>query len=154
MTKRTGIIFAAAFPLLLGANLQARAAGDGGYGPDIDHPAKVVTAPGGISYITGGIGKDSAQRLDEMARGGDFNVKMTFSWNKGNYVADVPVKIEDASGNTVLEVAAADPILLVKLPLGQYTATARYDGAAEKRAINVGKGGQHDVHFTWAQPQG
>jgi hypothetical protein len=137
-------IAATMFFILAGANISA-------YAVDLAH---VDTAPSGVAYATGGVGKASADKMKELAAGRDFNVKLTFAWNTGNFLADIPVMIEDAAGKKVLDLAASGPILLVDLPQGRYTVAARYRGKLEKRVIAVAKGGKQAVHFTWQPPQG
>ena len=82
--------------------------------------------PRGIDYVTGGVTKDEA---DEFA-------------------ALVQVRIVDQRGGVVLEVPAADPILLVNVPPGRYTIEATLDGQSKRHTVNVGSG-RAQTTFVW-----
>jgi hypothetical protein len=92
----------------------------------------------GVEYVSGGIGEDAQQQLNERAK--DFNLKLVFTLNEGNYIADVNVAVKDAKGRTVVEDLAEGPIFLAKLPPGQYNVTANYDGKTQTRKLRVGQG--------------
>jgi len=64
------------------------------------------------------------------------------------FAADVDVRIRDDRGVEVLEVAAAEPILLARLAPGRYTIEATYDGRTRTAAVNVGAGHQK-LGLTW-----
>ncbi len=102
----------------VGAALQcpaARAKGD-----------TIVRAPSGVSYVSGGAGTESIDRLRSMEK--DFNVKLVFAHDNGVYLADVDVTIVDASNKVLLETVSEGPWLLARLPAGTYQVTASYDG--------------------------
>lgn len=92
----------------------------------------------GVEYVSGGIGENSQQQLNERAK--DFNLKLVFTLNEGNYIADVNVAVKDAKGRTVVEDVAEGPIFLARLPAGQYNVTASYEGKSQTRKLKVGKG--------------
>lgn len=100
----------------------------------------------GVKYVSGGVGADSEARLN--ARAKEFNLKLLFTLNEGNYVADVGVKVADAKGRTVIEHVADGPLFLARLPQGQYTVTASYEGRALTRKVSVGSGLRTE-QFRW-----
>lgn len=107
-----------------------------------------VQTTGGISHVSGGIGDDSIARLESLA--GDFNLKLVFALQSGNYVTDVKVVIADARGKTLLDATSAGPWFLVKLPAGSYQIAATFAGNAVKRSVTVGKAKLQTVDFRWA----
>lgn len=92
----------------------------------------------GVEYVSGGIGENAQQQLNERAK--DFNLKLVFTLNEGNYIADVNLAVKDAKGRTVVEDVAEGPIFLARLPAGQYSVTANYEGKTQTRKLKVGKG--------------
>jgi len=100
----------------------------------------------GVKYVSGGVGADSEARLNARAR--EFNLKLLFTLNEGNYLADVGVKVADAKGRTVIEHVADGPLFMARLPQGQYTVTASYEGKAVSRKVPVGSGLRTE-YFRW-----
>ncbi len=109
--------------------------------------ARVQTS-GGITYVSGGVGDDSIAKLEALAR--DFNVKLVFALQSGNYVSDVKVVIADAKGKTLVDATSAGPWFLVKLPAGSYQVVATFEGKTVKRAVTAGKAKLQTVDFRWA----
>jgi hypothetical protein len=101
-------------------------------------PSSVEKTRDGIEYLSGGVGIDAQDRINQRAK--DFNLKLIFTLTEGNYVADVGVAVKDAKGRTVLEDTAEGPFFLAKLPAGQYTVAATYEGRTVTRKLQVGKG--------------
>jgi hypothetical protein len=108
----------------------------------------VVRTSGGVSYVSGGIGTDSIDRLSSLAAG--FNLKLVFATNSGNYVTGVRVAIADAAGKTVLDTTSEGPWFLTKIPPGNYQVVATLAGNAVKRQIAVGASALSTVDFRWA----
>ncbi len=111
--------------------------------------AVVQKTPGGVSYVSGGVGTDSIDRLNLLA--GNFNLKLVFALKSGSYVSDVGVVIADAAGKTLLNTTSDGPWLLARLPAGNYQVVATFAGNAVKRQITVGSAKQlRTVDFRWA----
>ena len=108
----------------------------------------IVQTAGGVSYVSGGVGTESIDRLSSLA--GDFNLKLVFALKSGDYVSDVKVNIADAAGKTLLDTTSEGPWLLTKLPVGKYQIVASFAGKAEKRSIAVGAGKLKTIDFRWA----
>ena len=115
-------------------------------------PPQIMIEKANVHYITGGIGKNEVAQLRQLARKHDFNVQLTFAWNTGNFLADIPVTIIDARGNPVFTLEKSDPVLMLRLPAGRYTATATYDGATMKHAFEAPAHGTRTVRFGWQRP--
>jgi len=107
-----------------------------------------VKTTGGIPHVSGGIGDDSIAKMEAMAK--DFNLKLVFALQSGNYVTDVQVVIVDAKGKTLLQTTSMGPWLFASLPPGSYQITASLSGKDVKRPVTVGKGKLQTVDFRWA----
>lgn len=110
-------------------------------------PSKIEKTSDGIEYLSGGVGIDAQDAIN--ARAKDFNLKLVFTLKEGNYVADVGVAVKDAKGRTVVEDIAEGPFFLAKLPAGQYTVAATYEGRTVTRKLQVGKGLRTE-YLRWA----
>lgn len=88
---------------------------------------------GSVPTLTGGVGLEEIGVLrPQQAK---FNLKFVFTLLEGDYVADVAVKVADASGKVVLEQTVDGPILMALLPAGNYVATLTYEGVAQTRKL-------------------
>ncbi|MGQ0751570.1 MAG: T9SS type A sorting domain-containing protein, partial [Betaproteobacteria bacterium] len=96
----------------------------------------LAAATQGVSFVSGGIGENSVTALK--AREREFNLKLVFTLNEGNYLADVGVRITDAAGKLVIEHVTDGPIFMARLPAGAYTMQATYNGKAQTRKLSVG----------------
>jgi hypothetical protein len=108
----------------------------------------IVQAASGVSYVYGGVGDDSIERLNSLA--GSFNLKLVFAMNSGNYVSGVRVAIADSAGKTVLDTTSEGPWFLVKVPAGNYQIVATFAGNAVKRQVAVATAASRTVDFRWA----
>jgi hypothetical protein len=108
----------------------------------------IVQTVGGVSYVSGGVGTSSIDRLDSLAK--DFNVKLVFALKSGEYVSDVRVTIADAKGGAVLDATSEGPWLLIKLPAGAYRIVATLGGQAVTRLVSVDTAKLKTIDFRWA----
>jgi hypothetical protein len=106
-----------------------------------------VQTAGGVSYVSGGVGTDSIDRLRSLS--GDFNLKLVFATKSGDYVSGVGVAIADAAGKTLLDTTSEGPWFLARLPAGNYQIVATFGGKAVKRQIAVGAAKLRTVDFRW-----
>ncbi len=91
---------------------------------------------GTVSYMSGGVGEGGMDAI--RAEEGNYNVKMLFV-SQGAYLADIGVRVSDDKGRDVFETQSKGPVLLVKLPPGRYTISARSsEGELLTRRIDVG----------------
>ena len=72
---------------------------------------------GQVQYISGGVGDADMMAMETEAHA--YNLKILFS-AEGKYIANVGVNIVDGKGNSLLDIVAEGPLLLVKLPPGRY----------------------------------
>ncbi len=113
---------------------------------DANSDESVQTA-GRVSYVSGGVGTTSLDRLRSLA--GDFNLKLVFALKSGDYVSSVNVTIADAAGKQLLDTTSEGPWFLAKLPAGNYQVVATFAGKAEKRTIAVGSEKLKTIDFRW-----
>lgn len=107
-----------------------------------------VQQQGQVQYLTGGFGHDESEAIK--AASSNYPLALTFASTQGGaYLADVQVTITDAQGNTVLDATADGPFLLVKLPAGRYTVSARFNGNEQTRHVAVPAHGTARQTFTW-----
>ncbi len=109
---------------------------------------EAVRSSGGISYVSGGVGAASTDRLSALAK--DFNLKLVFALKSGDYVSGVDVTIADAAGKTLLKVKSEGPWFLTRLPAGNFKIAATLDGKTETRTVAVGAEKLRTVDFRWA----
>jgi len=104
------------------------------------------TVQGDVPAVAGGVGLNARDALRSDAP--RHNVKMVFTLDTGNYLADVNVKVTDSSGKTVIDGVSDGPWLYAQLPPGSYTATATYEGNTVTKRFSTGKGGT-TTYFRW-----
>lgn len=104
------------------------------------------TTPGGIAWVSGGIGFDETHALKKIE--GDYNLRLLFAvQGTGAYLADIVVIVQDRQGQPLLEATAPGPRLLAQVPPGTYTVTATSGGATETRRISVPRSGSTEQSF-------
>lgn len=97
--------------------------------------AEKVRTQYNVSFVSGGVGIDSEERLKGQEK--EFNLKLVFTLVEGNYLADVDVVIRDASGSTVLRHETPGPLFMARLPRGTYNVSATYEGKTHSRRVTV-----------------
>jgi hypothetical protein len=117
--------------------------GDGGIALQSD----AAKAGSNVQAISGGVSLNARDNLRAQER--DANVKMVFALNTGNYLSDVHVKVTDGKGNVVIDDVSNGPWVLAKLPPGNYTANATYNGKTVTQRFSAGKSGLRTAHFRW-----
>jgi hypothetical protein len=127
--------------LLLAAGIAGLLSGAAG----VAWSAEQAAGRGEVAYLSGGIGDEDEARL--MARQNEFNLKVLFTINEGNYLANVNVGITDAKGNQVVQTVADGPYFMANLPAGQYTISATHEGRTLTRRVQVGNKGLRSEHM-------
>jgi hypothetical protein len=129
--------------LLLATGLSIALAG--GIAAAADMPQ--VQQANGVSYVSGGIAGDSQQSMEQMA--GDFNLHLTFAEADGSYLADIPLTIKDAGGNTVLETTSGGPLFYARLEPGSYTITADNQGNSKEQQVEISADKPASITYSW-----
>jgi len=101
----------------------------------------------GISFVSGGVGADSEERLKAQEK--DFNLKLVLTLIEGNYVSGVDVVVKNAAGSTLVEHTAEGPFFMAKLPAGKYTVAATYSSKSQTRKFAIGGKGLHTEYLRW-----
>lgn len=91
----------------------------------------------GIEYMNGGAGTEGVDYMK--ARSNEFQLQIIFSGRGGEYGVAEKVAIRNAD-RELISVPDAGPIMMFKLPRGNYTVEATFKGVAEKRNVSVGSG--------------
>lgn len=110
---------------------------------------EAVRAAGEVSWVSGGVGEASRERLSALEAGFGFNLKVTFALASGDYLSAVAVRVIDAGGRTVLETTSEGPILLARLPAGRYEFIAAFDGHELRQRLTVAEGQLGTTVFRW-----
>jgi hypothetical protein len=110
---------------------------------------KQEKTPEGISYLTGGVGKDERDSLSKMGK--DYNLKLVFAHAKGPYLANVEVHIKDSNGKKVIEAISDGPWFYAKLPQGTYTISAKAMGKSYHQKADIPEKGQVVLNFFWKE---
>ncbi|HXS53837.1 MAG TPA: hypothetical protein VN782_14980 [Usitatibacter sp.] len=105
---------------------------------------------GNLTYVTGGIGQDEARAMRREAS--RYPLELLFVARQGkhdDFLADMPVTIRNAQGDTVFRGRSDGPYFLAKLPAGRYTVTSRDRGERVTRHVTVKDHGTQRVVFEW-----
>ena len=70
----------------------------------------------------------------------DYNLKLEFAMDNGEYVSDVDVDISDLGGEAVVGETTNGPWFLAALPAGGYKVSVSYEGRTVTRSVKVGNG--------------
>jgi hypothetical protein len=104
-----------------------------------------------VAYVNGGIGTDEADALRAEAR--YYPLELMFSrrgdGERAEFVADVHLQILDAAGRIVVDRSSQGPIFLARLPNGQYTISAEFQGRTQTRRVALGDGRRESLSFFW-----
>ncbi len=113
---------------------------------DTSVPSEEKTAAG-IPYLSGGIGLDEREALRAVSK--EYNLKLTFALQQGNYLSDVNLVIQDTAGTKILAAVPQGPWFFTKLPPGQYTVTAETMGTIQRQVAHVTGKSQTQLYFYW-----
>lgn len=103
---------------------------------------------GAVTYLSGGIGHEEALAMRQEAK--HYPLSMVFSEGKrGEFVSDIHVTIKDKSGKTMLDAVSDGPIMVVKLPAGEYSLTADMHGKVLHRTARISDKGSVQEAFNW-----
>ena len=141
--KRHGI-------LLLQWILVVAATAEAGAAMAADQLLPATQRAGQIRYLSGGIGLDQSTAMKNAMH--DYPLVLTFVGSTGNarqYLANVPVIIEDGQGNIVLQTSSDGPFMLISLPNGRYTVSASYQGKPQRHAVTVSQSRHVRQTFSW-----
>lgn len=102
---------------------------------------------GNVAYVSGGIGEDERDEIRLRER--DFNLKLLFSERDGSYLGDVDVLLQNAKGESILDLHSVGPFLLAKLPSGSYRIKVSANGQMQQGKLSIPAKGRHEGVFRW-----
>ena len=103
----------------------------------------------GIAWISGGIGKEEADAMRDVASG--YNLRLVFGEAQKSHTAflsAVAVKITDAKGSTLLKMRSG-PLLFLKLPSGHYGVTAEKAGRTITKSVRLKDKVPQEIALIW-----
>ncbi len=102
----------------------------------------------GITFLSGGVGHEEASALKAEAK--NYPLSLVFTAGPRHaFVSEVKVTIKDKAGKVVLDSTSDGPIMLVKLPAGEYRIDAVQGDASLQRKVHVAAQGGKQVAFHW-----
>jgi hypothetical protein len=134
--------------LVVGAVFAATAANSQDYA--VQDPLPAERTQGSVTYVSGGIGHDEAMAFRQLESDYPLALEFITSGESGaQFLADVNVTIVDRQGNVLLQTEAG-PLLLARLPDGNYRVTAAVASAAPKERNITVAGRRHEhIVFQW-----
>lgn len=108
----------------------------------------VQHSPGGTDYLNGGAGDE--ERAAMAARQREFPFKVVMSAAGGEFVVTDKLSISTPQGE-LLAIRNAGPIVMIKLPPGQYLLEASWQGKTERRSVQLATSAQT---LEWRFPGG
>lgn len=88
-----------------------------------------------IAYYAGGIGQSPERDAAEYSK--DFSVKVVFAAPNRSFLANVELKVADATGRVIFHISRSGPLLYLGLPPGRYDFLGSYHGRAERQSVAV-----------------
>ena len=122
-------------------------------GPLSLHPGNLapIVSDQGIRYVSGGVGMGERDELDALSN--QYNLRLLFAKQGGEYVSAVQVTILDAQGGTVLTAQSRGPWFFTQLPAGDYIVDASMPGQAlhepQRQTVHIDDSGQSRLDFRW-----
>lgn len=104
---------------------------------------------GNVEFLTGGRTPEEAEAVKRAAQ--EWPLEVVFREKDGakeRGLENMPVTIADASGKPVFDGISTGPVLLVRLPRGEYTVTTHWDAWSFSRPVTVGDDRERVV-FEW-----
>lgn len=105
-----------------------------------------------VEYMTGGIGLDESTEMRAQSR--RWPLALEFSVKAGGqaqWMANVDVSVTDHYGRTVLQATSDGPILLARIPSGNYTVRASAAGKVLERKVHIAPGESARAVFVWTR---
>jgi len=99
----------------------------------------------GTPWATGGAGEGARQQM--MSDLSDYNLRLEFAVQDGNYLGDIAVTIRKSDGTPVIRAFSSGPWLMAKLPAGTYDVRASGFGETFDETVQVPASGMESVVF-------
>lgn len=99
----------------------------------------VQRSAAGIDYVNGGVGDEDRAAMS--ARQRELPFKLVLSNGIGEYIVASTLAVRTPRGE-LLSLQDAGPIVMMKLPPGQYTLEATWHGKTERRSVRANASAQ------------
>jgi hypothetical protein len=110
-------------------------------------PKPAVKHHENIPYISGGVGDEELEMMKSASS--EYNLKLVFAYQDGEFLADIAVNISDAGGKTALDAVSDGPWFLANLPPGTYSVTASMNGNKITQRTKIQGAKQSTLNFYW-----
>lgn len=112
-----------------------------------DNPLE-VQQQGGISYVTGGIGKDESDAL--RATQSNYNLRIMNADKSGHFSGDTRIVISDLQHNPLLDTTSG-PLFYANLPKGKYIVEGYNQEQTKKQVVTIANGKPAHIRFAWPE---
>lgn len=113
-----------------------------------DTAISIQQSANGINYVNGGIGNEQQKEMYAVRQ--DFNLQLTFAVKgSGEFLADVDVNIEDASGKGILNASQMGPLFWVQLNPGKYWIKVTSGNQTQTKTVIINRHGIKVLYFYW-----
>jgi hypothetical protein len=102
----------------------------------------------GVTFVSGGIGAASRERLAEREKYYNFKLMLGLE-GSGSFVSDARVTLSTASGQKLVEHVTEGPLFLAGLPAGTYVVTGTFRNVTLTRKIQVRADRLHTEYMRW-----
>jgi len=115
--------------------------------------APVQETRGDVAIVHGGVGADDRALIEQQAAA--HNLKLTFARKgSGAYLSDVKVVVRTKQGAVVIDTVASGPLLLARLPDGEYVVTATERDTTLTQQLAIKGKTRRDWVFRFDLPRG
>lgn len=115
--------------------------------------APVNETKAGVAVLHGGVGFEERAAIEQKAA--DYNLKLTFARKgSGAYLFGIKVVVRNKQGAVLVDTTTSGPLLLAKLPDGDYTVSATERDITLTQNIAIKGGARRDWVFRFDLPQG
>ena len=102
----------------------------------------------GIPYVSGGVGYSEREELAQVKS--QYNLRLLFAVKgSGSYLSDIKVRIDDATGPTLLTAVSKGPLFYVALPPGLYNLILDNAGQVQTMQVAIPDSGAIERSFYW-----
>lgn len=102
----------------------------------------------GISYLSGGIGLEEREALNQLGR--EYSLKLVFALSTGEYLNGVRVEITDAKGEHIINTVSSGPWFFALLKDDSYQILVTVKSITKTlNDIQIKGGGQKVIHIHW-----
>jgi len=100
-----------------------------------------------LEYIAGGVGQGEREAIRKVQD--NYDLKLVFANDDGNYLANVVVLITDSEGRELVHTVANGPWFLAELPQGEYTVSAVFEQEKQTATVSVDRDSLNVARFIW-----